>query len=76
VRRFVLFHDKRHPLHMGAPEVEAFLTHLAWSNVYPLLHRIRQRALCFFCTRKCSASNCPGSTIARAHRRRNGCRSY
>ena len=29
VRRFILFHDKRHPRTMGAPEVEAFLTHLA-----------------------------------------------
>ncbi len=29
VRRFVLFHDKRHPREMGAAEVEAFLTHLA-----------------------------------------------
>ncbi|HEY9099567.1 MAG TPA: integron integrase [Thiobacillus sp.] len=29
VRRFILFHDKKHPKDMGAPEVEAFLTHLA-----------------------------------------------
>jgi len=29
VRRFILFQDKRHPRTMGAPEVEAFLTHLA-----------------------------------------------
>jgi integron integrase len=29
VRRFILFHGKRHPRHMGAPEVEMFLTHLA-----------------------------------------------
>lgn len=29
VRRFIVFHDKRHPRDMGAPEVEAFLTHLA-----------------------------------------------
>ncbi|SBT08599.1 hypothetical protein ACCAA_590015 [Candidatus Accumulibacter aalborgensis] len=29
VRRFVLFHGKRHPREMGAREVEAFLTHLA-----------------------------------------------
>src|SRR5574337_296088 len=28
-RRFILFHNKRHPQEMGAPEVEAFLTHLA-----------------------------------------------
>lgn len=29
IRRFVLFHDKRHPREMGATEVSAFLTHLA-----------------------------------------------
>ena len=29
VKRFILFHDKKHPKDMGAPEVEAFLTHLA-----------------------------------------------
>lgn len=29
IRRFILFHGKRHPRDMGAPEVEAFLTHLA-----------------------------------------------
>jgi integron integrase len=29
VKRFILFHDKTHPRNMGAPEVEAFLTHLA-----------------------------------------------
>ena len=27
-RRFVLWHGKRHPREMGAPEVDAFLTHL------------------------------------------------
>lgn len=29
VRRFILFHGKRHPQEMGALEVEAFLSHLA-----------------------------------------------
>lgn len=29
IKRFILFHNKRHPREMGAPEVEAFLTHLA-----------------------------------------------
>ena len=28
-RRFILWHDKRHPRDMGAADVEAFLTHLA-----------------------------------------------
>jgi integron integrase len=29
IRRFILFHHKRHPKDMGGPEVEAFLTSLA-----------------------------------------------
>jgi site-specific recombinase XerD len=29
VRRYSLFHQKRHPREMGAPEAEAFLSHLA-----------------------------------------------
>ncbi len=29
ITRFILFHHKRHPQEMGAPEIEAFLTHLA-----------------------------------------------
>ena len=29
VRRFVLFHGKRHPKEMGEPEIASFLTHLA-----------------------------------------------
>jgi hypothetical protein len=29
VKRYILFHEKRHPAAMGAPEVTRFLTHLA-----------------------------------------------
>jgi integron integrase len=29
IKRFIVFHDKRHPKEMGAEEVSAFLTHLA-----------------------------------------------
>ena len=29
IRRFILFHNTRHPLEMGKAEVSAFLTHLA-----------------------------------------------
>jgi site-specific recombinase XerD len=29
IRRYILFHDKRHPKDMGVPEIEDFLTHLA-----------------------------------------------
>jgi len=29
LRRYLVFHGRRHPRHLGAPEVEQFLTHLA-----------------------------------------------
>jgi Phage integrase, N-terminal SAM-like domain len=29
VKRYVLFHGRRHPATLGEPEVQAFLTHLA-----------------------------------------------
>ena len=29
IRRYILYHDKRHPKDMGSAEIEAFLTHLA-----------------------------------------------
>jgi len=29
IRRFVVYHDKRHPIQMGGAEVEGFLSHLA-----------------------------------------------
>jgi len=29
IKRFILFHNKRHPQEMGTAEIEAFLTHLA-----------------------------------------------
>jgi hypothetical protein len=28
-KRYILFHNKRHPAEMEAPEIEAFLSHLA-----------------------------------------------
>ncbi|WP_366934056.1 MULTISPECIES: site-specific integrase [unclassified Nostoc] len=29
MRRYILFHNKRHPKDMGSKEIEEFLTHLA-----------------------------------------------
>lgn len=29
IKRFILFHNKRYPREMGAPEINAFLSHLA-----------------------------------------------
>jgi len=29
IKRYILFHPKRHPQDMGGPEIQAFLSHLA-----------------------------------------------
>jgi integron integrase len=36
VRRYILFHNKRHPRDMGAGEVRAYLAHLAHTEKHPL----------------------------------------
>lgn len=47
-RRFILFHDKQHPLQMGPPEVAAFLTYLAVQrNVAPATQAQAKSALLF-----------------------------
>jgi integron integrase len=47
-RRFILFHNKRHPKDMGATEVEAFLTHLAVeARVAPSTQNQAKAALLF-----------------------------
>jgi hypothetical protein len=44
IRRFILFHGKKHPAAMGAEEVNAFLTNLAVARrVLPRLRRPRLR---------------------------------
>lgn len=48
VRRFVLFHGKRHPREMAAPEVQAFLSHLATERrVSPSTQNQAKAALLF-----------------------------
>jgi site-specific recombinase XerD len=48
IRRFILFHNKKHPKDMGVAEVEAFLAHLAVvSNVAPSTQNQALSALLF-----------------------------
>lgn len=51
VRRFILFHGKRHPAEMGASEVASFLTHLAVDRgVSPSTQNQAKSALLFLYT--------------------------
>ncbi len=48
VRRFIIFHGKRHPASMGKPEVEAFLTYLAaHRKVSPSTQNVALAAILF-----------------------------
>ncbi|MEC9363132.1 MAG: integron integrase [Pseudomonadota bacterium] len=48
VRRFILFHDKRHPRDLGAAEVTAFLSHLTVGrNVSPSTQNQAKAAILF-----------------------------
>lgn len=50
IRRYILFHDKRHPREMAAPEIAAFLTHLAVDqNVAASTQNQALSALLFLC---------------------------
>ena len=48
IRRFILFHNKRHPAELGAPEVEAYLSYLANDRqCSPATQRIALNALIY-----------------------------
>jgi hypothetical protein len=46
IRRFILFHHKRHPLEMGAEEIRAFLSHLAIEQRVADSTRCRSQSPC------------------------------
>ena len=56
VKRFIFFHNKRHPNILGAPEVEAFLTNLAVEgNVAASTQNQAYVSLAFFVPRSVGA---------------------
>jgi hypothetical protein len=62
IRRYILFHRKRHPNEMSEKEITEFLTHLAGrkrASPHPLKTRLSARC-CFF-TSRCSSENSTSS---------------
>ena len=60
IRRFILFHNKRHPQDMGKGEIEAYLTHLAVTrHVSPSTQNQAFNALLFLYRKDLVASTCP-----------------
>jgi site-specific recombinase XerD len=51
IRRFILFHNKRHPETMGEPEVSAFLSHLAVNRKISASTQNQALSAIMFCIR-------------------------
>jgi len=60
IKRFIFFHDKRHPKDMSAPEVEAFLSHLATQRNVAASTQSQALSAILFLYREVLGSNCPG----------------
>ena len=69
IRRFILFHGKRHPSEMGGPEVESFLTHLAVDGNVASSTQNQALAALLFVYREVSGSQSPWmDNVTRAKR--------
>ena len=53
IKRFILFHGKRHPREMGASEVAAFLTHLAVAGDVSASTQNQALSALLFCAARC-----------------------
>ncbi|MEI7868021.1 MAG: integron integrase [Candidatus Methylumidiphilus sp.] len=59
IKRFILFQHKRHPVEMGAAEVEAFLTHLAVEGKVAASTQNQAKAALLFLYREVLATELP-----------------
>jgi hypothetical protein len=60
IRRYILFHRKRHPGEMGAAELEEFLTYLAVDRNVAASTQNQALAAILFLYRKVSKPSCHG----------------
>ena len=74
IRRFILFHDKRHPNDMAEKEITTFLSHLATQATCQSRLKTRPSAPCSFCTGNFSIGSSTVWTERFAHLGRGVCR--
>ncbi len=60
IKRFIFFHDKRHPASMGGEEVNAFLSWLATERNVSASRKIKRSARYSSSTDTCSTIRCRG----------------
>jgi hypothetical protein len=58
IKRYIIFHDKRHPQEMGGREIEEFLTNLAVEeNIAASTHNQAITTQFYFCIKKFSSKS-------------------
>jgi len=75
IRRCIIFHGKRHPAEMGAPEMTAFLTSLAVDSHVALSTENQALPRCCSSIARCSRKRFRGWMTLSAPSDRSGCRS-
>jgi len=75
IKRFILFHGKRHPLEMGEDEITRFLSALAVHEQVSASTQNRRSVRCSFCTATSSARTWAGWRMLSAPSVRNVYRS-
>ena len=68
IKRFILFHNKRHPRDMGAAEIEGFLTHLAVERTVAASTQNQAFAAILFLYQKVLQIELPNINALRARR--------
>lgn len=76
IKRFIFFNDKRHPKDMGAPELEAFLTHLAVVGKVSAATQTQALSALLFLYREVLKIELPWLDNVRGRRSRSACRRY
>src|SRR5436189_3345213 len=66
IRRYILFHRKRHPSEMGEKEISEFLTHLAVEKHVAASTQNQAFAAILFLYQQCSSENSISSTTSSA----------
>jgi hypothetical protein len=74
IRRYILFHGKRHPAEMGPAEITAFLTHLAVERRVSASTQNQALAALLFLYRHVLGRDPVGSTASCGRNVRSDCR--
>lgn len=75
IRRYILFHGKRHPAELGAPEVTRFLSALAVDGRVAASTQNQALSALLFLYKRVPVSICRGSTISFGRNARLACPS-